>query len=121
MLSSSRVSQHHKKAISSPPQEPHQNLSAPTSDQLAHASLQPGELKPMQPCKYNTTFTSMTQQVSFGGVNSMNTTTDKHFTRPSDMLGEHEVPSIAARTDINEVVSKNALEGRMVQDLAHNH
>ena len=90
MLSSSRVSQHHKKATSSPPQEPHQNLSAPTSDQLAHASLQPGELKPMQPCKYNTTFTLMTQHASFGVVDSMNITTDGLFTRPSAMLGEHK-------------------------------
>ena len=75
----------------------------------------------MQPNKYSTTFTSMTQQASFGGVDSMNILTEGHFTRPSAMLGEHEVLSIAAWADINELVSKNVLEGWMTQGLTNNH
>jgi len=107
-----------KRLYPHPPRKPHHNLSSEHSDQLCPTQVHPRQFKPVQVAKYNTMMRMDVQEASYSGVASCNITTSGRFTRPSTMLGCHEMLSIAGRKDINHLVSQNVHEGVMTEHYA---
>ena len=100
------------------PRKPHNNLSGERSDELCHAKLKPRGFVPMQPHSYSSSMCMMAQEASYAGINSCNITTEGGFRKTSIMLNESEILSIAARGDINQLVSNYVSEGKMSENLA---
>merc|ERR1711923_608825 len=107
-----------KRLYHHPPRKPHHNLSSEHSDQLCPTQVHPRQFKPVQVAKYNTMIRMDVQEASYSGVASCNITTSGRFTRPSTMLGCHEMLSIAGRKDINHLVLQNVHEGVMTEHYA---
>lgn len=101
-----------------PPLTPHHNLSALQADQLSHVKATTRIAKPTRRFQNNTTFSMVTLQGGFSGVDSMTVSSQGNWYKTSYLLSEHESNSFHGRNDIKQLLSRMKETGLINERLA---
>ena len=110
------------------PKLPYHFIPSKYPNQLAHASIKPRSVCPMQAKKYCTTYQMHRQKGCYQGIDTCDITSVKDFSKSDVVLQEFQCRSINNRNDINalltqfhdeDIFSKNTVEGmrKMAKEL----
>ena len=101
-----------------PPLTPHHNLSASQADQLSHVKATTRISKPTRRFQNNTSFSMVTLQGGFSGVDSMTVSSQGNWYNTSYLLSKHKSNSFHGQNDIKQLLSRMKETGLINERLA---